>query len=224
MRFRKWYIGIAAGVLVLGLAGLVSAATTMKLVVNGKTTDAKVPPQFIDNTLMVPAQTLIDALGLEINWNVNTNTLMVTGGDPKALANELSDAKKKIADLEAENTKLKGDIAKSKASASSASVTVTSGQVTEGAEAEPIAFKGKGQQVSPVIELEAGVYVVKTTHDGKRNFAIVTRRTNGEYIQLLVNTIGTFDGSKMLVIEDSGKFMMDITADGEWTVSITPAE
>jgi PBP1b-binding outer membrane lipoprotein LpoB len=91
---------LAILVAVLLLAGVASAATTMKLVVNGKTTTAKVAPQFIDNTLMVPAETLIDALGMDMTWDVKTNTLTVTGGDPKALVEKLSAAEKKVAELE----------------------------------------------------------------------------------------------------------------------------
>jgi len=65
------------------------------------------------------------------------------------------------------------------------------------------------------------------THSGDSNFAITLFDNTGGYVDLLVNEIGVFDGSVAIgVREDSiigakpGIHLLDITADGNWTVLI----
>ena len=94
-------------------------------------------------------------------------------------------------------------------------------------EPKPIEFSGQGDDVSPQFMLEEGVAVFITTHDGSSNFAIELLDNTGGYIDLLVNEIGTFDGSGAIgVREDNiigavpGIHVLNITADGNWTVLI----
>ena len=42
----------------------------------------------------------------------------------------------------------------------------------------------------------------------------------GDRVDLLVSETGSFDGSKAVGIEESGGHILDISADGNWTVSI----
>jgi hypothetical protein len=41
---------------------------------------------------------------------------------------------------------------------------------------------------------------------------------NGKKIELLVNVIGNFDGSKAVGVTNPGLYIMGIFADGEWTI------
>lgn len=110
--------------------------------------------------------------------------------------------------------------------AETSTVTLTTAATAQPAApgAPLVQFKGSGQSASPTFQLPAGAYVMKMTHNGRRNFAVVVQTTGGDYVGLMANTIGAFDGSKVLVIEQGGKFIMDITADGDWTIAISQAE
>jgi len=94
-------------------------------------------------------------------------------------------------------------------------------------EPEPIEFSGQGDDVSSKFTLESGITIITMTHSGDSNFAITLLDNAGGYVDLLVNEIGVFDGSKAIgVREDNiigakpGIHLLDITADGNWTVLI----
>ncbi|TKJ31057.1 MAG: hypothetical protein CEE40_03120 [Chloroflexi bacterium B3_Chlor] len=84
----------------------------------------------------------------------------------------------------------------------------------------PQTFAGSGQQVSPFIMLSEGLARFQMTHDGAHNFAIVLLDSRGNWVDLLVNEIGPFDGSKAVGIRQSGAYLLDIAADGNWTLTI----
>lgn len=88
------------------------------------------------------------------------------------------------------------------------------------ADAKPRTFTGKGQQVSPFISLSKGLTTFSLKHSGASNFAVKLLDSNGQAEELLVNEIGKFDGSKALGISSSGLYLLDISADGDWTVSV----
>jgi hypothetical protein len=94
-------------------------------------------------------------------------------------------------------------------------------------EPEPIEFSGQGDDVSSKFTLEEGITIITMTHDGESNFAIQLFDDTGGLVGLLVNEIGAFHGSTAIgVIEDNiigaepGIHVLDITADGNWTVLI----
>lgn len=85
---------------------------------------------------------------------------------------------------------------------------------------EPQQFAGQGQQASPLFTLVPGLAVFEMTHDGSHNFAITLLDSQGEWVELLVNMIGPFSGAKAVGIELEGSYIMDISADGNWTVLV----
>ncbi len=92
---------------------------------------------------------------------------------------------------------------------------------------EPQSFQGRGQQVSPKFTLDSGVAIFHMTHDGSSNFAIRLLDHEGQLVELLVNEIGPFDGSKAVGVKKGAIFgakpgihILDIAADGNWTVVI----
>lgn len=94
-------------------------------------------------------------------------------------------------------------------------------------EPETIELSGRGDDVSPKFTLEEGVAIITTTHSGSSNFQLELLDNGGETVDWLVNEIGVFDGSMAVGIrEDSwmgakpGIHLLDITADGNWTVRI----
>lgn len=88
-------------------------------------------------------------------------------------------------------------------------------------EPEPMTISGNGQQASSYFELEKGLSIFKIDSGGSGHFSIVLYSESGEYIDLLVNEIGSFDGSKLVSIDESGKYLLDVSADGSWEAYIT---
>jgi hypothetical protein len=85
----------------------------------------------------------------------------------------------------------------------------------------PISFRGMGQQASPFFTLKPGLAIFKMTHDGESNFDIWLLDSKGNKVELLVNEIGTFNGSKAVGIKEGGTYILDIDADGNWKIDIT---
>jgi hypothetical protein len=84
----------------------------------------------------------------------------------------------------------------------------------------PQTFTGRGQDVSPFFSLGVGLVRFTMTHDGTSNFAIWLMNDRGEPIDLLVNEIGSFNGSKAVGMDVSGVYLLDITADGNWAINV----
>jgi len=87
-------------------------------------------------------------------------------------------------------------------------------------EPESIALSGTGQEATSKFSLENGLSIFRMTHDGDSNFAIWLLDDKGNNVDLLVNKIGEFDGSKAIGISNDGIYLLDISADGGWTITI----
>ena len=94
-------------------------------------------------------------------------------------------------------------------------------------EPEPIEFSGSGDDVSSKFTLEEGITIITMTHDGDSNFAIELLDNAGNTADLLVNEIGAFGGIKAIGVRNDNIFgakpgvhLLNITADGNWTVLI----
>lgn len=86
-------------------------------------------------------------------------------------------------------------------------------------------LSGVGQKATEKFTLKKGLVVFKMTYkcspcEGDSIFVIKLLKDNGDYMSLLVNEIGNFDGSKAVKITETGIYLLDISADGQWTVSI----
>ena len=64
-------------------------------------------------------------------------------------------------------------------------------------------------------------------HDGGSNFAVELLDEEGQLVDFLVNEIGSFDGSKAVGVKEGALFgaqpgthILNVTADGNWTVTI----
>ncbi|HJH28005.1 MAG TPA: hypothetical protein C5S37_14865 [Methanophagales archaeon] len=72
---------------------------------------------------------------------------------------------------------------------------------------EPIALSGTGQEATSKFPLEKGLSIFRMTHDGDSNFAVWLLDGEGDKIELLVNEIGEFDGSKAVSIRNRGVYL-----------------
>lgn len=84
----------------------------------------------------------------------------------------------------------------------------------------PIILSGKGQKATDLFYLPQGLVRFELTHNGESNFGVWLMDDQGHKIELLVNEIGTFVGSKAVRIDKSGQFLLDIDADGTWNIII----
>jgi L-ascorbate metabolism protein UlaG (beta-lactamase superfamily) len=84
----------------------------------------------------------------------------------------------------------------------------------------PKTLKGTGQQAAGMFYLDTGLVVFEMTHDGDGHFGVVLLDAEGDPIDLLANEIGEFDGSKAVGINKAGIYLLDISADGNWEISI----
>ena len=87
-------------------------------------------------------------------------------------------------------------------------------------EPEPITFSGTGQEATSKFKLEKGLSIFEMTHDGSHNFIVWLLDSNGNNVELLANEIGSFDGSTAVGIVTAGYYLLDINADGGWSVNI----
>jgi len=81
-------------------------------------------------------------------------------------------------------------------------------------------FSGQGHRAISPIQLDEGLTIVTLTHTGSSNFAIWLLDSDGENVDLLVNEIGSFDGSTAIGLPAAGVYVLDIYADGDWTISV----
>jgi hypothetical protein len=91
---------------------------------------------------------------------------------------------------------------------------------SSGFSVEPAQFRGYGNDIQSFNSTGTGRKFFTLTHDGKSNFAIVLEDERERYISLLVNEIGSYSGKKSANLT-IGKYYLDITADGAWTIAIT---
>jgi hypothetical protein len=99
---------------------------------------------------------------------------------------------------------------------------------THQATAEPLNFAGHGKQTSPEFALDQGRVILRATHDGSGSFVVALLDSEGNQVvdssggAPLINELGPFNGSIAVSIQRQGKYLVDVTADGNWTVSIEP--
>ncbi|WP_214834856.1 hypothetical protein [Exiguobacterium sp. E4787] len=63
--------------------------------------------------------------------------------------------------------------------------------------------------------LEDGAQTFSFTHDVQSNFAVQANDS-----VLLVNEIGAYEGSQVQRVDDAGVYFFNITANGNWTISV----
>jgi hypothetical protein len=80
-------------------------------------------------------------------------------------------------------------------------------------------FSGTGQQATSTADFEKALYVFKLTHSGQKHFGVWLVDSSGNKVELLANTAGPFSGSKAVQIPAKGRYLLDVSADGEWSIA-----
>lgn len=93
--------------------------------------------------------------------------------------------------------------------------------IAEDHEPDPYEFEGDGSEVREDVEIEDGLTVVQATYDhsGISNFIVELVPEEGNFDQLFQNELEPYEGARAAVL-DGGTYLLDVTADGPWTVDI----
>ena len=86
---------------------------------------------------------------------------------------------------------------------------------------DPVTLTGEGEKATEFFELEKGLWIVNLEHAGSSNFIVALLDGNGDTIEYLSNEIGTFEGSLAIKIDDSAAYLLDVQADGSWSVGFS---
>jgi len=81
-------------------------------------------------------------------------------------------------------------------------------------------FSGKGKSISNFFNLNSGIKIINMQNTGSSNFVVKLLDKDGNYVELLANEIGSFKGSKVINIEQSGIYLFDIDSNGNWVINI----
>lgn len=83
-----------------------------------------------------------------------------------------------------------------------------------------VTYTGVGAKVLK-INKTTGPMAVTITHRGSSNFAVTNLNASGSQIDLLVNTIGTYTGTRLIdTMEGQQTAALKIEADGSWSVTL----
>ncbi|MDZ4171494.1 MAG: hypothetical protein U1C19_04960 [Methanobacteriaceae archaeon] len=85
---------------------------------------------------------------------------------------------------------------------------------------KPINLSGTGDEATSNFDWPGGLMRLKMTHNGSSNFAIWLYEVSSGSKELVVNEIGSYDASRAFNIP-AGTYMLDVSADGPWTVDIS---
>lgn len=80
-------------------------------------------------------------------------------------------------------------------------------------------FSGSGAEVIDGVEIAGGLTSVDATHDGESNFIVEFVPSDGEFNELLMNAIGTYEGTGARLLEED-TYQIDVDADGDWELIV----
>ena len=84
----------------------------------------------------------------------------------------------------------------------------------------PQSYSGNGCRVSSFFYSSGGLAYFNMSHNGSSNFIIWLLDKDGQMVDLLANEIGSYSGSKAVNLS-AGIYILSITADGSWNISIS---
>ncbi len=102
-------------------------------------------------------------------------------------------------------------------------------QIQEVSQPEQIKFSGYESGITPAFQLESGTSIFKMTNDGQSNFTVLLVDIKAiefcgccyKYITAIpVDTVGPFDGVNTVEIFEPGDYILDVDAEGRWSIII----
>lgn len=87
---------------------------------------------------------------------------------------------------------------------------------------EPFTVSGTGNDVIVDFAVPTdALAIARVSHEGGGNFALWTYNGSGERIDLLVNTIGSYRGTRLVNLEDPVR-ELEVEAGGSWSIEFAP--
>ena len=86
MKKRIYTILLSVIVMVNTFTFVGYADSGISVTLNGEKLSFDVPPQLIDNRTMVPLRIIFEAMGADVDWNNDTQTVTATKGDERVIA------------------------------------------------------------------------------------------------------------------------------------------
>jgi len=80
---------------------------------------------------------------------------------------------------------------------------------------------GLGNEASQQFHLDSGLIRCDYTHDGEWNFIVYLLDEQGDSVALLANEIGACEGSSANGVRDAGNYLLDVTGDGNWAITLS---
>jgi hypothetical protein len=89
-------------------------------------------------------------------------------------------------------------------------------------EPAPITLSGSGPAATRLFRLEAGLTVIRMTHQGTSNFIVDFLDTNGNSVAFgsVASVIDPFQGSTPVQIPRGADYLLDVQADGPWQIVV----
>ncbi len=85
----------------------------------------------------------------------------------------------------------------------------------------PVSLSGTGQQVTSFFLLDTGAATFNMTHDGWTDFNVWLLDRDGAQVERIASTYGIYNGSNVVNITRGGIYLLDVQADGQWTVDVS---
>lgn len=84
-------------------------------------------------------------------------------------------------------------------------------------------YSGNASRTTAPFRLAEGPAVFEMSHGGDGAFIVMLLDGEGREVSELVRAAGSYDGSRTLGIERAGEYMLDVRANGVWTVRLRPS-
>src|SRR5262245_57274005 len=103
-----------------------------------------------------------------------------------------------------------------------AGAIVLAGSVPASSEeiAAPVKLSGKGEQATAKFRLKAGLSTWQISHDGRSNFQVTLVGTDGKTSDMNINEIGRYQGTQAFPVKKDGEYLLNVHADGKWSITI----
>ena len=85
-------------------------------------------------------------------------------------------------------------------------------------------FKGSGRDATRPFSLAAGLAVFESRHKGEGRFHVRLLDEQGNAVSAVADATGPFGGAKAVQVPRTGLYVLDIAADGEWSIKLRSNE
>ena len=83
----------------------------------------------------------------------------------------------------------------------------------------PRQLTGTGTQ-APTLELQQGLALFRFRYSGASNYIVTLLDKDAKPVDLLVNVVGTYDGTKAIRIPTNGSYTFNVQSSGAWMVDV----